>query len=253
MLSSQSQDQSDQGDKIFLAFKEWLKIQEARHGSVADHPYGNSSSDSDRNEFHVSPGIAPVEPSVGVNPSQASFQSPGISRGRLWVGRRVFRTFAYGVIIIVTVGAALAWDASDDRTKDIVRAWGISLIQLSSVLGAMSPAASDAAAEPVSKASEQALLAARSSPKAQHQLETMVSDLADLRRIVEQFAAKQEQMAQDVATLQAAKQNVSEKKSSLAQSSSAFPPPKNIHSEASVQPSSVPVPIPRPQIPSPLH
>lgn len=252
MLSSQSQDQSDQGDKIFLAFKEWLKIREARHGRVAHHPHGNGSSDSHRNEFHVSPGIAPVEPSIGVNPRQASFQSDGISRGRA-VGRRVFRTFAYGFIIIVTVGAALAWQSSDDKTKDMVRAWGSSLSQLSSVLNTKSPAASDVAAKPVSKTSEQASVAAGSSPEAQHQLETMVSDLADLRRIVEQFAAKQEQMAQDVATLQAAKQNVSEKKSSLAQSSSAFPPPKNIHSEASVQPSSVPVPIPRPQIPSPLH
>ncbi len=253
MLSSQSQDQSDQGDKIFLAFKEWLKIQEARHGSVADNPYGNSSSDGHRNEFHASPGIAPVERSIGVNPSQASFQSPEIYRGRLSVGRRVFRTFAYGFIIIVTVGAALAWDSSDDKTKDMIRTWGISLSQLSSVLGTKSPAASNATDEPVSKTSEQASLAARSSPKAQQQLETMVSDLADLRRIVEQFAAKQEQMAQDVATLLAAKQNVSEKKSSLAQSSSAVPARKNIQSEAVVQPSSVPVPIPRPQIPLPLH
>jgi hypothetical protein len=251
MLSSQSQDQSDQGDEIFLAFKEWLKIQEARHGRVAHHPDGNGSSDDHRNELHVSPGIAPVEPSIGVNPPQASFQNHGISRGRRSVGRRVFRTVAYGFITIVIVGAALAWASSDDKTKEmVIRAWGISLSQLSSVLGTKSPAASDTTAEPVSRTSQRASVAAGSSPGAQHQLETMASDLADLRRIVEQLAAKHEQMAQDVAALQAAKQNISEKKSSPAQSSSAGSPPKSIHSEAAVQPSSVPVPIPRPQIPS---
>ena len=251
MLFSPSQAQSDQGDEILLAFKEWLKIQEARHGWVAHHPHGNGSSDSHRNEFHVPPGIAPVEPSIGVNPRQASFQRYGISRGRS-VGRRVFRAFAYGFIIIVTVGAALAWQSSNDKIKDMVRAWGISLSQLSSVLGTKSSAASDVPAKPVSKTSEQALVAARSSPEAQHQLGTMVSDLAVVRRIVEQLAAKQEQMAQDIATLQAAEQNVSEKKSSLPQSS-AVPPRKNIHSEAAVQPPSVPVPTPRPQTPLPLH
>ena len=250
MLSSQSQAQSDQGDEIFLAFKEWLKIQEARHGRVAHHPHGNGSSDSHRNEVHVSPSIAPVEPSIGIDP-QASFQSDGISRGR-WVGRRVFRTFAYGFVIIATVGAALAWQSSDEKTKDMVRAWGISLSQLSSILGLKSPAASDAATAPVSRTSEQASVAAGSSPEAQHQLETMVSDLAVMRRIVEQVAAKQEQMAQDIATLQAAKQNVSEKKSSLPQSS-AVPPRKNMQSEAAVQSPSVPIPTPRPQIPLPLR
>lgn len=253
MLSSQNQDQSDQGDKIFLAFKEWLKIQEARHGSVANYPYGSDSSDGRRNEFHVSPGIAPVEPSIGVNPSQASSQSPRISRGGLSVGRRVFRTFVYGFIVVVAVGAALAWDSSDDKTRHIVTALGISPSQLSSVFGTKSPAASDAAAEPVSKASEPASSAARLSPKAQQQLEAMVSDLADLRRMVEQFAAKQEQMAQDITTLLAAKQNVSEKNTPLAQSSSAAPAPKNIRSEAAVQPPSIPLPTPRPQRPLPLH
>jgi len=248
MVSSQSQAQRDQGDEIFLAFKEWLKVLEARHGRVAYHPHGNGSSDSHRNEVHVSPSIAPVEPSIGIDP-QASFQSDGISRGR-WFGRRVFRTFAYGFIIIVTVGGALAWQFSDDKTKDMVGAWGISLSQLSSVLGTKSPTTSDAAAEPVSKTSEQASVAAGPSPEAQHQLETTMSDLAVVRRIVEQLAAKQEQMAQDIATLQAAEQNVSEKISSLPQSPASR---RIVHSEAAVQPPSVPVPTPRPQKPLSLH
>ncbi len=251
MPSSHSQAQSDRSDEIFLAFKKWLKIQEARHGSLEHHPHGSGSSDSHSNEFIVSPAIAPVEPSIAVNPREASFQRDGISSGHS-VGRRVFRSFAYGFVIIVTVGAALAWQSSDYKTKDMLGAWGSSLHRLSSVLGAKSPVASNVASEPVSKSSEPASVAVGRSPEALHQLDTMVSDLAVVRRIVEQLAAKQEQMAQDIATLQATKQNVSEKKSSLPQTS-AVPPRKNMHSEAAVQPPSVPVPTPRPQTPLPLH
>jgi hypothetical protein len=248
MPSSQSQAQSDQGDEIFLAFKEWLKIQEARHARVA--PDRNSSSDSQRNEFHFSPAIAPVEPSIGVYPRQNSFREDGISRRRS-VGKRVFRTFAYGVIIIVAAGAALAWQSTDDKTKDMVRAWGISLNQLISVPDAKSPIVSDKVTEPVSKTSQQTSVAGPS-PDAHQQLESMVSDLAAVRRIVERLAVKQEQMAQDIATLQAAEQNVGEKKPTLPQSS-AVPPRKNIQSEAAVQRSPVPLPLPRPQTPLTVH
>jgi endonuclease/exonuclease/phosphatase (EEP) superfamily protein YafD len=45
----------------------------------------------------------------------------------------------------------------------------------------------------------------------------MVSDLVALQRIVEQVASKQEQISQDVATLQATEQTISGKISSLTQ------------------------------------
>ena len=34
MVSPETQTQSDQGDEIFRAFKEWLRIQEARNAGV---------------------------------------------------------------------------------------------------------------------------------------------------------------------------------------------------------------------------
>ncbi len=255
MVSSEPQTQRDQGDEIFVAFKEWLRIQEARNAGVAQpHEYG--SSHSRQQELHVSPGIAPVEPSMSVDPHQASFQRDGISRDRRSVGRRVFRTLTYGFIIIATVGAALAWQSSDDKTRDTIRAWGTSLSQLSSILATKSPVGSDAATEPASKASEQASVAATSSHDLQHQLETMVSDLAVTRHMVEQVAAKQEQMAQDIAALRSAQQNLSERTSSLPQSPTVSPG-KNaqriVHSEAPVQLPSVPIPTPRPQKPLPSH
>jgi len=255
MVSSETQAQSDQGDEIFRAFKEWLRIQEARNAGVA-HPHENGSSDSRQQELHVSPSIAPVEPSMSVRPRQPSFQSDGTSRDRRSVGRRVFHTLTYGFIIIATVGAALAWQSSDDKTRDTIRAWGTSLSQLLSVLGTKSLAGSDVATEPASETSGQASVAATSSHDLQHQLETMVSDLAVMRHMVEQVAAKQEQMTQDIAALRSAQQNLGERISSLPQSPTVSPS-KNaqsiVHSEAPVQLPSVPIPVPRPQKPSPLH
>ena len=255
MVSPETQTQSDQGDEIFLAFKEWLRIQEARNAGVT-HPHEYGSSHSRQQELHVSPSIAPVEPSMSAHPRQASFQSEGTSRDRRSVGRRVFRTLIYGFIIIATIGAALAWQSSDDKTRDTIRAWGTSLSQLSSMLATKSPAGSDAAIEPASKTSERASVAATSSHDLQHQLETMVNDLAVTRHVVEQVAARQEQIAQDIAALRSAQQNLSARISSLPQSPTVSPNKNTqriVHSEAPVQVPSVPIPTARPEKPLPLH
>src|SRR6478672_12377769 len=65
-----------------------------------------------------------------------------------------------------------------------------------------------------------------SPPELQHQLETMVSDIAVVRRIVERLAAIQEQMALDFATLQKSDQNVRQKVSLPPHSPAAVPPRK---------------------------
>lgn len=284
MVSSQGQAQSgqrDQGYDILLAFKEWLKVQEARVGRAALHPDGYDASDRHddlaREEFHFSPGIAAEEPSTDANHRQASLQRDGISSYRPSVGRRVFRTVAGGFMITLIVAAALAWQNSDDKTKDTVRAWGVSLSRLLSALRTESAPGSNLAAAPDSKASDQAQaqdaapqqaapakksaaasVGTGSSPELQHQLETMVSDLAIVRRIVEQLAARQEQMAQDIAALQAADQNVVQKISSLSQSPAIRVPPRRTvprvgHSETAVQSPAVPVPARPAQAPLPLH
>ena len=205
MVSPETQTQSDQGDEIFRAFKEWLRIQEARNAGVT-HPHEYGSSHSRQQELHVSPSIAPVQVFHERASPPATSQSEGTSRDRRSVGRRVFRTLIYRVIIIATIGAALAWQSSDDKTRDTIRAWRTSLSQLSSMLATKSPAGSDAAIEPASKTSERASVAATSSHDLQHQLETMVNDLAVTRHVVEQVAARQEQIAQDIAALRSAQQ-----------------------------------------------
>jgi hypothetical protein len=51
-------------------------------------------------------------------------------------------------------------------------------------------------------------------------------DLAAMRNSIEQLAAKQEQMAQNIATLQAAEQDIIPTKSSPALSEAVSPPPR---------------------------
>ena len=279
MFSSGSQArnvQNDQADNVLRSFKEWL-VREARAGRLALHPDTNGFSDrpddTTGKEFYFSPSIAPSEPSIDLNYQQAHFHNDRNSSNRPSIGRRVFRTLAWGFIVMVIVSAALAWQSSEDQSKELLRVWGKSLSWLLSVHDSTSPPGPDVAAEPASKqvaTQDTALLqapvsqpvqtSALAEPTLQRQLETLASDLSVVRDIVEKLADKQEQMAQDIATLQATKQNVSQKISSLPQSSAArVPPRKNVpkvvHPKADGQPASVPLPVPAPAAgkPLPLH
>ena len=127
---------------------------------------------------------------------------------------------------------------------------------------------SEIAAEPGSKLSDQALpatpsaptsIAIREFPELQQQLQTIVSDLAALQRIVEQVASKQEQISRDVATLQTTEQNISGKVSSLTQPTAVRVAQRRnvaklVHSGTPKQPAaeiSPPVQTPAPESPSP--
>ncbi len=204
---------------------------------AVDQNLGQASQPSDGIPAD-SPSIAPMEPSSDLNLGQANLQSDGISSDRPTVGRRVFHVVARGFVVIAMVGAAFALlSYGSDKKKDIVRARDLSLTWLSSVLRTTASQGPEVAAASAAKPLDQtplqntahlatapgtqsppASVAPGSSPEPQHQLETMANDLAVVRRLVEQLAARQDQMAQDIATLQAAEQNVSQKISSLPQS-----------------------------------
>jgi hypothetical protein len=104
----------------------------------------------------------------------------------------------------------------------LIKSWGYSsVIWLSSALGAKERDA-ESAVEASTKLSDQATPAETSRPakelaELQQQLQTVVNDLAVLRRNVEQLSSKQEQKSRDIATAQATEQNVGEKTSSLTQ------------------------------------
>jgi hypothetical protein len=177
------------------------------------------------------PSIAPDAPSILPSKSEEE------TRDRPSAAYRLFRTGACGFIITVIVGSAFAWQSSDDTKKEMVKGWVNSLVWSSPRLHRSLPPESDAPAEAVSATSTQprsgatvilptpsseqptpTKTATESSSDLQQQLESILGDLAIVRRIVEQVASRQDQMVQDIATLQEAQQNVSSKISAPPQS-----------------------------------
>jgi hypothetical protein len=252
MDSSQIQAQSpqrDEVDDVLVAFWEWLRLQEARWRAGPD-----------RKEFHFSPSIAAGDSLLDAHRRPAAPRRPSVAR-------RVLRTFIWGFLLTVIVCATFAWQSSDDRAKVWVRDWVINAVAgLRSVVQNEAPAGAGVAVEPVSKPSDASTLrdaallqaappnqstlapATELSTELQHQLETMGNDIAGMRRLVERLTARQAQMAQDIATLQAAQQNIIDKISFLSRSpTTPGPPGKNVprvvHSEATVGSHSTTVPI----------
>jgi hypothetical protein len=238
------------------------------------HPdrYGSS----DQTEFHVSPDLAAIEPELDRHFGRGRRPSHRTS-----IGRQVFRAVFYSLLIGAITGLPLAWQLGDKNTKEMIAAWAIPVGQWLSVSTTKSP---PAAAEAVSKipdraaafdafgspqparnaqaapapapASAPAPVPPGSAQELQRQLETIAGDLAAVRRLAEQLAARQNQMAQDLATLQAAERDVSQKLSAASQPPARPPPPhrnapKPLPLAAPPQSSSAPLPAARPQEPLP--
>lgn len=129
------------------------------------------------------------------------------------IGRRLPRKLArFFLVVLIGVGGTLAWQHGDEVTE-MVRTWAPSL-------GWLLPVSTTKAPAP-----------AVTSTELQQQLKPMAIDLALVRRSIEQLGAnqdqlarKQDQMAQAIATLQAAEQDISQKILALAP-----PAPKAVH------------------------
>ncbi len=248
-----------QVEDILVSFREWLSVQEDRW-----------RRDADRNEFHISPSIAPGDPLIDANRRRARLK-------RQSVGRRVFRTVAWGFIFTVIFIGAFAWQAGDEQTKDMMRGWGISLSRVLSGVRANLSSRFDVAAETIFKTEDQAAttqnvahlqtssinlsipasLATGSLAELQQQLDTIGNNIADVQRVVEKLAARQEQMDQDIATLQWTGQNVIQELSAVSRSPGVHVPlrkniPRAEPSEAAAKPS-VPLTAPSNQAPLYLH
>jgi hypothetical protein len=100
------------------------------------------------------------------------------------------------IAVLIGVGATLGWQSYGDAMKEnlVVRlptlAWLLSV----------------STAKP--------LIVAATPPDPTPRLETLASSLDDMRRSVEQIAAKQEQMAQNIVALQAVEEDIRQKMSS---------------------------------------
>ena len=114
------------------------------------------------------------------------------------VGRRVFRALArFFIVVLIGVGATLAWQSSGDTAREMLAAriptlaWFLSVSKMSPVVAAATPA------DPMPK------------------LESLASNLDYVRRSVEQLATKQEEMAQNIAALQAVENDIKQQVSSM--------------------------------------
>ena len=253
MISSHGQDQiaqSEQGNDIVITLEKSLSL-DGRSSGEAYHTNECVSLDdlSDKefarlkvrlrlhDEEVFPPGAMAAEPLIGAKTGQAVHQVDPVSDERPALGKRLFRTVAFGVTASVLVGATFAWQFyGDDQSKLMVGAGkrhgivastkssssNVVPVELASKTSDRVPT-QDTALRQAAPAipSAQVSVAPGSSPELQHQLETVVSDVAVVRRIVERLAAVQEQMALDFATL-----NVRQKVSSPPHSPAAVPPRK---------------------------
>jgi hypothetical protein len=216
-------------DQVLRSFQEWM----ADRARAANPGSGEGSSDRGPDGY-FSPLVDSLETSVapdqeGVTEESATYRTP--------VGRRALRTTVRGFILVVLAG--LVWQvAQDATTRDALKAWAQktwahSLNWLSPVIDTKSQPSSDVAAGTVSKPSDQKVTlpqtaaqspdtaASRTVPAAaqptevppvlQQRLDGLVGDLAAVRRVLEQLAATQDQMARDLMSLQAAEQEMSQR------------------------------------------
>jgi TolA-binding protein len=153
------------------------------------------------------------------------------------IGRRIFRTLArFFIAVLIGVGATLAWQSHGDEATKMVRTWAPSLAWLLPV------------STTKSTPDDQGVTAATSAELVQ-QLKPLTLDLAIVRHSleelatkIEQLGVKQEQMVQNIATLQAVEQDITQKVSSPLQSRAASPrkPPQPTAQSSSVPPQTPP-------------
>jgi hypothetical protein len=142
------------------------------------------------------------------------------------IGKRLLRAiFRFCLVLLIGVAGTLSWQSYGDEVRNTVRTWAPSLDWL------IPPAAT-----------KSATVDARSAELAE-QLKPIALDLAVVRKAVEQLAANQEQlaakdgeMAQNIAALQAIEQELGDKISSL-------PPPKTAHVPPRRAPQHPPLPL----------
>ena len=183
---------------------------------------------------HFARDVVPEWPPA---PRPSVVKNNPLTSERRSIGRRIFRTLArFFIAVLIGVGATLAWQSHGDEAREMVRTRAPSLARLLPVSTTKSPA------------DDQGATAATSAELVQ-QLKPLTLDLAVVRHSLEQLATKieqlgvkQEQMVQNIATLQAVEQDITQKVSSPLQSRAASPrkPPQPTAQSSSVPPQTPP-------------
>jgi hypothetical protein len=183
------------------------------------------------------------EPQFGRRPAHASVHAR-LPQSRPSIGRRMLRAVTrFVVAVLIGVGATLGWQAYGDTAKQMLGArapelaWALAYVPATKPVAAVAPA------------------------NASLQLEPLAASLEIVRRSVEQLIFKQEQMARNIAALQAVDEDIRQKVSSpppaAAQPVAAAAPPKPAPPKiqpVTQQPAAMPSsPTPRPaSAPGPL-
>src|SRR6266478_2152836 len=207
-----------------LVEKEWLTAEETSSG-------GRARDLDARSDQRI--GIRPKKPSIH-SPHSSSLKDDQVASDRPSVGRRIFRTLTrFFIAVLIGVGGTLAWQSHGDAAREMVVARAPTLTWLLSVSTTKSPAVAATSPDPV------------------QQLEPLASNLDVVRRSVEELADKQDQMAQNIATLQAVEEDIRQKISftppSPSRQAAPIPqrkPPQPRAQSSAVQSSSVPRPPP---------
>jgi hypothetical protein len=207
-----------------LVENEWLPAE----GTSSGGPPRDLDAGSDQRT-----GIRPIKPSI-----RSPRPSDRVESDRPSIGRRILRTLTrFSTAVLIGIGATVAWQSYGDAAREMAVARAPTLAWLLSVSATKSTAVGAISPDPV------------------RQLVLLASNLDVVRRSVEQLAAKQEQMAQNVATLQAVEEDIRQKMSSPSPQAASIPqqkPPQPKAQPSAVQSSSVlrPPPPAGPPLPS---
>jgi hypothetical protein len=165
-----------------------------------------------------------------------------IARVRPSIGRRAFRFVTkFSIAVLIGVGATLGWQSYGEVAGAMLAARIPTLAWLLSAPTTKSPTAAATSTDPM------------------QQLAPLASNLDVLRRSVDQLAAKQDQVTQSIAVLQAVEEDIRQKISFTLTSSAPAPqviavpqqrPAQPRAQSPAVQSSSVPRPIPAGPVPS---
>jgi hypothetical protein len=171
------------------------RIREGRGHVATDETAGNDPLDFGRD---FAPSIVPRGENAQIGTEERASNKASL-------GKRVAGATIGSIVIAIVV--TFAWQGSSIYSKKS---------KPSSDLAASAPQSSDQTT-PVPQQAPTPVVA-EVPPELLQQLQTIVSDLAALRHTVEEIASKQEQTSRDIASIQAAEQNLSKQIASLPRS-----------------------------------
>src|SRR6516165_1986143 len=143
------------------------------------------------------------------SPHASSVEEAQVATERLSNGRRMFRFPRFALAGLIGVGATLGWQSYGDEAREIIIEQIPTLASLLAVSKMKSP------------------VVATTPPELVQQLIPLTFGLDVMRRSVDQLAAKQEQISQNIAALQGVEEDVRQKLSS--------PPASPMQAAASVE------------------